>query len=184
LDLSFKPLRMVVVDVPNDRERMEQKLVWYMIYHVKNPDPEKPFQFIPKFTLTDLDKNLSFADQLIPVAVDLIRLREDPQRKLFNTYTIAGEIPPGEERYGVVTWTDLPTTLRRISVTIEGLSMLYQWTDPEGAYQVGAAPGSARKLSQQVLQVYFWRPGDEFHEHEREIRYGLPGQVDHVWLYQ
>ncbi|MBS0209507.1 MAG: hypothetical protein JSS27_11185 [Planctomycetes bacterium] len=184
LDFTFKPLRMITIDVPNEHGKMDPKLVWYLVYRVKNPSTEAPFRFIPKFTLTDLDKQVNFADQLIPVAIKPIQLREDPKRPLANTYAIAGEIPAGEQRWGVVTWTDLPTTLRRITITVEGLSMSYQWEDPEGAYKPGMAPGSSRKLSQQVLQIDFWRPGDEFHEHDREIRYGLPGEVDHRWLYQ
>src|SRR5579885_3613750 len=117
LDFTFKPLRMILVDVPNSLGKMDQKLVWYLVYHVNNTDADKPFLFAPKFTLTDLDRNVSYADQLIPVAEPAIRRREDPNRKLLNTYTIAGEIPPNGESWAVVTWTDLPSTLRRISIT-------------------------------------------------------------------
>jgi hypothetical protein len=37
LELSFKPMRMVEVDVPQPSGRMQRKLIWYMVYQVKNP---------------------------------------------------------------------------------------------------------------------------------------------------
>lgn len=37
LELSFKPMRMIPVDVPQPSGRMQRKLIWYMVYQVKNP---------------------------------------------------------------------------------------------------------------------------------------------------
>jgi hypothetical protein len=36
LEFSFKPLRMVEVDIPQASGRMQRKLIWYMVYKVKN----------------------------------------------------------------------------------------------------------------------------------------------------
>lgn len=36
LEFSFKPMRMVYVDVPQPNGRMQRKLVWYMVYRVRN----------------------------------------------------------------------------------------------------------------------------------------------------
>ncbi|MDR3108298.1 MAG: hypothetical protein LBU65_01245 [Planctomycetaceae bacterium] len=36
LEFSFKPLRIVPVDIPNKNGTMDKKLVWYMVYQVKN----------------------------------------------------------------------------------------------------------------------------------------------------
>jgi hypothetical protein len=36
LEFSFKPLRMVYVDIPQPSGRMQRKLVWYMVYRVRN----------------------------------------------------------------------------------------------------------------------------------------------------
>src|SRR5215212_2332728 len=36
LEFSFKPLRMIEVDVPAANGRMERKLVWYMVYRIRN----------------------------------------------------------------------------------------------------------------------------------------------------
>ncbi len=36
LEFAFKPLRMIEVDVPQPSGKMQRKLVWYMVYRVKN----------------------------------------------------------------------------------------------------------------------------------------------------
>jgi len=36
LEFSFKPMRMVHVDVPQASNRMQRQLVWYMVYRVRN----------------------------------------------------------------------------------------------------------------------------------------------------
>src|SRR5262245_401311 len=36
LEFSFKPMRMIYVDVPHAGGRMQRKLVWYMVYRVRN----------------------------------------------------------------------------------------------------------------------------------------------------
>ena len=36
LEFSFKPMRMIYVDVPQSTGRMQRKLVWYMVYRVRN----------------------------------------------------------------------------------------------------------------------------------------------------
>jgi hypothetical protein len=36
LEFSFKPMRMMYVDVPQSSGRMQRQLVWYMVYRVRN----------------------------------------------------------------------------------------------------------------------------------------------------
>ncbi|HEX5106621.1 MAG TPA: hypothetical protein VFV87_22530, partial [Pirellulaceae bacterium] len=36
LEFSFKPMRMVYVDIPQPDGKMQRKLVWYMVYYVRN----------------------------------------------------------------------------------------------------------------------------------------------------
>ena len=36
LQFSFKPIRFIPVDFPNDEGKMDRKMVWYMVYSVKN----------------------------------------------------------------------------------------------------------------------------------------------------
>jgi hypothetical protein len=37
LDFTFKPMRMIEVDVPAPGGKLRKKLVWYLVYRVKNP---------------------------------------------------------------------------------------------------------------------------------------------------
>ena len=39
-------------------------------------------------------------------------------------------------------------------------------------------------LPQKTLMLNFWRPGDEYVEDQRIIRYGIPGKVDYSWVYR
>src|SRR5437764_3613731 len=36
LEFSFKPMRMIYVDVPQASGRMQRQLVWYIVYRVRN----------------------------------------------------------------------------------------------------------------------------------------------------
>ncbi|MCL2743920.1 MAG: hypothetical protein FWE67_08715 [Planctomycetaceae bacterium] len=39
LQFSFKPLRIIYVDIPNKEGTFTKKAVWYLLYNVKNPGP-------------------------------------------------------------------------------------------------------------------------------------------------
>ena len=51
-------------------------------------------------------------------------------------------------------------------------------------YKAGDPIGTGRRLSRKTLKLNFWRPGDEYYEHEKEIRFGVPGEVDYEWVYR
>jgi hypothetical protein len=42
LQFSFKPVRIVYVDIPNKEETFDKKAVWYLVYRVKNVGPASP----------------------------------------------------------------------------------------------------------------------------------------------
>lgn len=178
LEFTFKPLRFIRVDVPNTQGLLTSKLVWYLDYHVRNPGTT-PVRFIPVFWLQSGDNGQMYPDKLIAVAVPAIERREDPNRRLLNTTQIEGEIAPGQEVWGFVTWDDIDPAIDRFSILVQGLSGAYQWTQKPGA----AAPAQ-RDIKLKTLQLNFWRPGDSFYEHESEIRYGAPGDVDYRWIYR
>lgn len=37
LEFTFKPLRMIKVDLPQESGKLRTKLIWYMVYYVRNP---------------------------------------------------------------------------------------------------------------------------------------------------
>jgi hypothetical protein len=132
----------------------------------------------------------AYLDRLIPAAWGPIQQREDPNRKLLNSVQIAATALPvstdkvDHSLWGVATWEDVDSKIDFFSIAIQGLSNAYQWVDPPGAFKTGDPPASGRELLQKTLVLNFWRPGDEYLEQERVIRYGAPGKVDYAWVYR
>ena len=205
LEFSFKPLRMIEVDVPLVGGKTERKLVWYLVYRIRNtgetlkpvqgPDgvystqPAKggPQRFLPQFVLEAQDRQAgggrvskSYLDRVIPAADAAISQRETPGRMLLNSVEIAKQpIPVSDGRvdrgvWGVATWIDVDPRVDFFSIYVGGLTNAYRWTDTPAAYHPGDAPGRGRQFVHKMLQLNFWRPGDELMPSEREFRYGVP----------
>ena len=205
LEFSFKPLRMIYVDVPQASGKMQRKLIWYLVYRVKNtgkalvpveeadgtystkPGDSGPVRFIPEFVLESHDLtsagepiHKAYLDRLIPAAIQQIQQRELPGRELLTSVEMAErEIPVSDGRvdrsvWGVATWEDVDPRIDFFSVYAKGLSNEYRWVDPPGAFRKGDPPGKGRQFEYLTLQLNFWRPGDQFAEHESEIRFGVP----------
>jgi hypothetical protein len=217
LELTFRPLRTINVDMPQPNGKMQRKLIWYLVYRVRNTGDrlvasrdeqgestkqrdETPLRFIPGFVLVSHDQRKDYLDRIIPAAMDPIRKREDPRRRLLNSVQMAQqELLPSTDRvdrsvWGVATWEDVDPRTDFLSVLVQGLTNAYRWTDPPGAYQVGDPPGRGRQFTYKTLQLNFWRPGDEHQEHNDRIRfgvpegqakvYGVPDGVDFAWVYR
>jgi hypothetical protein len=207
LELTFKTPRMIWVDVPQPSGKMQRKLIWYLLYRVKNPGGQlttveqpdgtyrvemvnEPVRFEPQFVLESPEYKKAYLDRLIPVAVEAIRKKEDPARQLLNSVEIAAKpIPVSTERadnsvWGVATWEDVDPRIDFFSIYAQGLSNAYKWIDPPGAYKKGDPAGKGRVFANKTLRLNFWRPGDEYLEDQREIRLGVPGKVDYEWVYR
>jgi hypothetical protein len=130
LEFAFKPLRMIRVDVPGPDGKPERKLVWYMVYSVRNtgetvqPDEQKdgvfttkvgkggPVRFIPSFVLESHDLTAdgqpiekAYLDRLIPAAYAAIQAREARDRTLLNSAQMAEQmLPPGDGRADNRVW--------------------------------------------------------------------------------
>src|SRR5262249_6604236 len=108
LEFTFKPVRMIYVDVPQASGRMQRKLVWYMLYHVRNPGGhmspvkqadgsitiqpvDQPVRFFPTFVLESHEYGKAYLDRIIPVAIPAIQAKEDPNRPLFDSVTIGSK---------------------------------------------------------------------------------------------
>lgn len=225
LEFSFKPLRMIYVDVPQASGKMQRRLIWYLVYRVKNTGKTLvpveqadgtyttgtgtggPVRYIPQFVLESHDLtsagepiHKAYLDRVIPAAKQLIQERELPDRELLNSVEMAErEIPVSDGRadrsvWGVATWEDIDPRIDFFSIYVGGLSNAYRWVDPPGAYRAGDPPGKGRQFERLTLQLNFWRPGDQFSEHESEIRfgvppgkaalYGVPDGVAYRWVYR
>jgi hypothetical protein len=171
------------------------------------PAEPSPRRFVPEFVIEahDVDRTgkkqfRAYLDRIVPVAMDPIRRREAGGRLLHNSVTISDqEIPvvtnsEDEGVWGVAMWEDVDPSIDHFSIYVGGLTNAYDWADPPGAYAAGDPPGKGRRFTQKMLQLNFWRPGDEHDQHEREFRlgvapsranlYGVKEGVAHRWTYQ
>lgn len=170
LEFSFKPLRMIWVDVPQASGEMKKTLVWYLVYQVRNTgstlsptDPterasfdsarlpqkvETARRFLPNFLLEghELDRDgnrlyREYVDRYIPAALEPIRRREVPGRVLHTSVSIA-EAP-------------IPVSAEENTEGVWGVAM-WEGVDPEidffsiyvrgltNAYQWTDTPGAFR----------------------------------------
>jgi hypothetical protein len=112
LEISFKPMRMMSVDVPATDGRFDRKMIWYLLYRIKNSgkvvartvtgegevkselvDSKQPIMFVPRFWLESWDTGKAYPDRVIPVALPEIEKREDATRRLFNAKELLPEAP-------------------------------------------------------------------------------------------
>lgn len=207
LEFKYKPVRTIWVDVPQQNGVMQRKLIWYLVYSVTNTGQtmtsekqedgtyqvktvQEDVRFVPEFILFCRKMNKAYPEKVIPVAVPPIRLREDPNRRFYNTAEMLREIKVGETVWGVATWEDVDPRVDAFSVYVKGLTNAYKWDDNQAAYKPGD-PVSGRKIGVKTLKLNFWRPGDEHHGDQDLVRTGIPSQTDtgasahpeHEWVY-
>ncbi len=207
LDFKFKPMRMIWVDMPQPGGRMQRKLIWYMVYSATNTGKtlhpvldddktykptyvDRPVLFIPEFVLESHEFGKAYPDRVIPVAMGQIQAREGRGNKIHTAVEMTSEkgkprqIAIGQALWGVACWEDIDPRIDRFSVYVYGLTNAYRWKDEPGRYKKGDRLGTGRRLMQKTLKLNYWRPGDEYYETEREIRYGTPGELDYQWVYR
>jgi len=121
LELSFKPLRMLAVDIPQSTGRMQRKLIWYMVYRVRNTgvgltptqqddgtfaaanQSNDELRFVPQFLLTSQDSDRrgkqihkTYLDRILPAAVVAIQRREFSNGELLNSVEITEKLLQAE----------------------------------------------------------------------------------------
>ncbi|HEY2760648.1 MAG TPA: hypothetical protein VGI75_07890, partial [Pirellulales bacterium] len=132
----------------------------------------------------------AYLDRVLPLAVEAIQKREDAKRKLLDTVQMGEQPIPlstaddDHSVWGVVTWEYIDPRIDFFNVYVKGLTNAYRFADPPGAYKLGDTPGTGRMVAQKTLKLNFWRPGDERQPEKEEIYYGIPGQVDHEWVFR
>jgi len=200
LEFEFKPVRMIWVDIPQASGRMRRKLLWYMVYSVTNSgkamhpeedadgtykvvEVDKPVRFVPQFLLYSSEVGKAYPDRVIPAAMGPIRMREDPRRTFLNSVQMTRQIEVGQTLWGVAIWENVDPLIDRFCIYVSGLTNAYKWKDDPDSYDPNDPLRKDRQLLRKTLKLNFWRPGDDRHEHEGEIRYGIPGEVDHDWVY-
>jgi hypothetical protein len=130
LEFSFKPLRMIRVDAPGPNGTVESKIVWYLVYAVRNTGEVMkpvegdggvyktemakggPLRFVPSFVLQSHDLTAdgqpiekAYLDRILPAAMAEIRARETRGQSLLNSAEMAQqELPPGDGRTDNRVW--------------------------------------------------------------------------------
>ena len=172
LEFSFKPVRLIEVDIPNKGRRK----VHYLYYRVVNRTG-KARRFVPQFTLVADDGKRS-EDVVLPLAAKKIQAKEDPTKDLSGAVQVMGELPASIKNgvddafYGVAIWDDVDFRADSFQVYVRGLSNAYQAVEP--------AAGTDPVTRYKALRLDFTRFGDERNPHSREIRLGEPA---YEWTY-
>ncbi len=205
LEFAFKPLRMVAVDIPQPTGKMQRKLIWYLVYRVRNlgghlvpvkeadatykPQPadevfnigaaerKRSIRFFPHVVLECRELGKSYLDRVIPAAIPVISQRELRGAKLYSSVGISSvPIPVTAPEDQAGTWAVL--TWEDVDPRVDFFSLYIQGLT--NAFKLSKdAQGQVQHL-QKTLQLNFWRPGDTIYENEKEIRFGVPLVTDAV----
>jgi hypothetical protein len=202
LEFSFKPLRMVNVDIPQPDGRMRRKLIWYMVYRVRNlgghlaPVAEKDDFDHVTYTTAEVDEVLNVGAteptgsiRFFPHFV--LKIHEEDKEYLDRVIPAAIPVIQMREMRGAKLYNSVEISRVNIKVatpeaddSVWGV-VTWQDVDPrtdyfsiyvQGLTNASRAERTARGLilMQKTLKLNFWRPGDVVYEHEGEIRYGVP----------
>jgi hypothetical protein len=199
LEFSFKPVRMIDVDVPQPNGVMKRTKVWYMVYRLTNrgerlvptevvdkfghktysPAPAPaPVRTFPNFKFEGLVRNAEtgefqrkvYIDRIVPVAIPEIQRRERPPMALRGSVTISRQdIPVTPEGEEGGVWGVAMWT--DIDPRIDYFSIFVEGLNSEYEMDVQGAGDFAYRF--ETLQLNFWRPGDAYAENEKEIRFGV-----------
>jgi len=196
LDVKFKPLRSIKVNVPGRGEQV----CYYLWYQVINKTA-KPQLFVPNFELVTHDTRMVYRDEILPTVLDAIADLEDPSGvlkiKSSNSITrdpIPASRPNAVPRAitGVAIFTDPNEPLPRdsaavkerkakmpklsdsnfFSIFIGGLSNGWAETEAVG-------DSSKTVVRRKTLQLKFRRFGEGALRRDEDIRY-----TGHEWLYR
>lgn len=171
LEFSYKPVRLIEVEIPGKGRRM----VHYLYYKVVNRTGE-PRLLAPQFTLIT-DDGKRHEDVVMPLAVRKIQAKEDPSKPLLGAVSVMGEIPASEKPgiddavYGVAIWDDVDHAIDSFRIYVRGLS---------DGWQEVQVPGGGTFTRYKAVRLDFARPGDGRRPQNREIRLGEP---PFEWVY-
>jgi hypothetical protein len=203
LEFAFKPLRMLYVDVPQPTGKMHRKLIWYMVFRVRNlgkhlnPVPIED-EFGHKIYGTEkVDEVLNFGAaqptgkiRFFPHFV--LESREQGKAYLDRVVPAAKRSIELREMRGAklfntveISRIDIPVGTAAAEKAVWGV-VTWENIDPRtdyfsifvqgltNAFRLDRTPDGRVVHQLKTLQLNFWRPGDAVLEHEKEIRYGIP----------
>jgi hypothetical protein len=196
LEFSFKPLRMIYLDIPQPDGKLARKLIWYMVYRVRyrggdlRPATDKigtaevfrrvesigynSRRAFPMLVLEDHISGKKYLDRVLPSAKQRIAVREQITAPLNDSIEITTvEIPRSNDDeapgvWGVATWEGVDPNINFCSVFVYGLTNAFE---QEGE-------GADATFRKKALRLNFYRPGDTIKLTEDRIRFGVPAFQD------
>lgn len=197
LEATFKPMRMIWVDVTNPKTGKKAKeQIWYIVYKIVNPpldrkvdktdtvpvndqDPAPTQVFSPEATLVAVDNSgmKIYADSIVPEALAVIVKRE--RAALKSSVDVVGPIPaetPADAKtenavYGVFMFRGVDPRADAYTLFLSGFS---------SAYQRGKDADGKPITLRRTIAIEYERPGDEINSMETEVR--MKG--DPQWIYR
>lgn len=196
LEYSFKPLRMIYLDIPQPDGKLARKLIWYMVYRVRyrggdlRPATDKigtaevfrrvesigynSRRAFPMLVLEDHIRGKKYLDRVLPTAKQRIAVREQITAPLNDSIEITTvEIPRSNDDeapgvWGLATWEGVDPNINFCSVFVYGLTNAFE---QEGE-------GADAAFRKKALRLNFYRPGDAVKLTEDQIRFGVPAFQD------
>jgi hypothetical protein len=172
LDIAFKPLRIVTVDIPGKGRRQ----IHYLYYKVVNRTG-KPRDLVPQFIMVN-ENQQRIESEVVPQAVPIIQRREDVSIPVLGEVDIMGILPPSTKPnvddavFGVACWDRWDPKSDRFSIYVRGLS--------DGYKEVPSQSGGKAVAKYKTLRIDFIRRGDEHNLSEKEIQLADP---PYEWVY-
>ncbi|MFK7768810.1 MAG: hypothetical protein AB8B55_16440 [Mariniblastus sp.] len=159
-----------------DKEKTNEDLD-QITYNLKEDQPIEASKKVltPRFTLEGSVptakgyQRVAYRDQINPIVVEQIRMREDPNQRLLDGLQMSRvKIPPAKNDsdpgvWGVAVWEDVNPDLDYVSVYVKGLT---------NAFRLSKNVDEPSKLK--TLQLNFWRAGDSVAEERDDIAFGIP----------
>ncbi len=196
-EVTFKPLRMIWVDVTDPKTGTSRReLIWYLVYQATNRpldrlkseidtqpvndlDPLPVPLFAPQFTLVTNDNGAQqvYSDEVLPEAQAAIIARE--RQDLKNPVEIVQPLPQPVPRdakmqtslYGVAMWRGVDPNTDYFTVYMDGFC---------NAYRIVNGPDGKPLVWRKSISQEFWRPSDQYDEREIEVR----RKKDPQWIYR
>ena len=213
LEFSFKPLRMIEVDVPAAGGTTERKLVWYMVYRIRNTGQALKPVAGPRRRLFHRNRPRAAPFGSCRSSFWNRKIARRPAVAFRNRISIASSPRPTPRSASAKRPATRCSTASRFrsnqspSATAASTAACGAW--PPGSTSIRAStssrstsavsrtptagptrrppttpaipPGRGRQFVHKMLQLNFWRPGDDLMPNEREFRYGVP--LDKAALY-
>ncbi len=198
LEFGFKPLRVI---------RVGGQDIYYLVYFVRNngevrtpaksgttvkiSGKQKPIKFIPSFVMQAHDVRRAYRETSRPDVVSMIASKERVTRGLLHdSFSVSQmEIPvstPTKDQrvWAVATWDNVDPRADFLSVFVGGLTNAYKWEPPKDGYDKTKSWAEQDTVKSKMLQLNFWRAGDNVDVKDTEIRYGVPAYPNRPALQQ